>query len=90
MPRWRRFSDADWIVQTGVGQPTEVGESRFLDDRWLFRDAFAAFNPRHGYTENEVSLDLVIPAGFARMAHDFEIADGIGIDVEQGAELLVL
>ncbi len=90
MPRWRRISDINWVVQTGVGQPTELAESRFLDDRWLFLDAAAVFNPRHGYTENEVDLDLVVPAGFARMMHDFEVADGTGIDVEQGAELLVL
>ncbi len=90
MPRWRRFTDADWIVQTGVGQPTEIGESRFLDDRWLFRDSAAVFNPRHAYTEAEIDLDLVVPAGFSRVVHDFEIADGTSIDVEQGAELLVL
>lgn len=90
MPRWRRISDINWVIQTGVGQPTELGESRFLDDRWLFLDAAAVFNPRHGYTENEVNLDLVVPAGFSRIVHDFEIADGTSIEVEQGAELLVL
>ncbi len=90
MPRWRRFTDADWIDQTGVGQPTELGESRLLDGQWLFRDNAAAFNPRHAYTDNVIDLDLAIPSAYARVAHDFELADGISIEIEQGAELLVL
>jgi len=90
MPRWRRVSDICWIQQTGVGQPSEEGASRYLDDRWLFRDSHAVFNPRHGYTENEVTLDLTVPTGFARLAHDFEIANTIEIVIEQGAELLVI
>ena len=48
------------------------------------------FNPRHAYTENEFDLDVTIPSGFARLAHDFEVADGIEVTIEDGAELLVL
>lgn len=88
--RWERVTDTAWVIQTGVGQPTETAESRFLDDRWLFRDSAAVFNPRHAYTEHVVDLDLVVPGTQARIAHTFEIADGIDIDVEQGGELLVL
>lgn len=90
MPRWRRISDINWIVQTGVGQPTELAESRFLDARFLFRDAASVFNPRHGYTENVIDLDLTVPSGFARLAHDFELSDGIEITIENEGELLVL
>jgi len=90
MPQWRRITDICWVIQTGVGQPSEVGASRFLDDRWLLRDAFAAFNPRHGYTENEINIDLTVPTGYARIVHDFEIADGTSVDIENGAELLIL
>lgn len=90
MPRWRRFTDADWINQTGVGQPTELGESRLLDGQWLFLDNAAVFNPRHAYTEGVVDLDLTIPTEYARLAHDFEIADGIEIVIENGGELLVI
>ena len=91
MPRWNRITDICWVIQPSVtGQPTEIGGSRFLADRWLFRDAPGVFNPRHSYTENEFDLDVTIPTGFTRLAHDFEIADGIEVTIEDGAELLVL